>query len=182
MALRSQAVIALGLTALLAAGCSISNPFGRDRPRSERTTPVVAAPAPSVTAMPLPPPPGAEAAPPASGLAALDPAAQGTTTGAVPASRDVQLGRTDFLGSWTIAAAGDSCQLSVALTTWTGGYRASTRGCSNTALQSISAWNMEAGQVQLLSDTGATVARLYPASKTQLNGQTEGGGPVSVSR
>src|SRR5688572_12177475 len=107
MALRTQAVIALGLTALLAAGCSISNPFGRDRPRSQRPTPVVAAPAPSVTAMPLPPPPGAEAAP-ASGLAALDPAAQ-HTTGAVPASRDVQLGRTDFLGSWTIAAAGDSC-------------------------------------------------------------------------
>jgi hypothetical protein len=180
MALRTQAVIALGLTALLAAGCSISNPFGRDRARSQRPTPIVAAPAPSVTAMPLPPPPGAEAAP-ASGLAALDPAAQGTT-GAVPASRDVQLGRTDFLGSWTIAAAGDSCQLSVALTTWTGGYRASTRGCSNTALQSISAWNMEGGQVQLMSDTGATVARLYPASKTQLNGQTEGGGPVSVSR
>jgi hypothetical protein len=177
MPLRSQAVIALGLTALLAAGCSISNPFGRDR--SERSSPVVAAPAPSVTAMPLPPPPGAEAAPPGSGLAALDPAAQ---TGALPASTNVQLGRTDFLGSWTIAAAGDSCQLSVALTTWTGGYRASTRGCSNTALQSISAWNMEAGQVQLLSDTGATVARLYPASKTQLNGQTEGGGPVSVSR
>jgi hypothetical protein len=49
-------------------------------------------------------------------------------------------------------------------------------------LQSISAWNMEGGQVQLMSDTGATVARLYPASKTQLNGQTEGGGPVSVSR
>ena len=181
MVLRSQAVFALGLTALLAAGCSIY-PFGRDRARSERPAPVVAAPAPSVTAMPLPPPPGAEPAPPVSGLAALDPAAQGTTTGTVPASRDVQLGRTDFLGSWTIAAAGDSCQLSVALTTWTGGYRASTRGCSNTALQSISAWNMEGGQVQLLSDTGATVARLYPASKTQLNGQTEGGGPVSVSR
>ena len=48
------------------------------------------------------------------------------------------------------------------LTTWAGGYRASTRGCSNAPLQTISAWNMEGGQVQLLNDAGATVARLYP--------------------
>ena len=184
MALRCQAILMLGLTALMAGGC-ISNPFGRDRGRDDAPAPLAAAPAGSVTATPLPPPPtptpSAEAP---SGLAALDPAAQGTTTpaAAAPAATGVELGRTDFLGSWTIAAAGDSCQLSVALTTWTGGYRASTRGCSNPALQSISAWNMEGGQVQLMSDAGATVARLYPASKTQLNGQTEGGGPVSVSR
>jgi hypothetical protein len=94
----------------------------------------------------------------------------------------VQVGRTDLLGGWTVAAAGDSCQLFMTLTTWSGGYRASTRGCSNAALTTISAWNMEGPQVQLLSDSGATIARLYPASKTQFNGQTEGGGPISVSR
>ena len=70
-----------------------------------------------------------------------------------------------MLGSWTVAAAGNSCQLTMVLTTWTGGYRASTRGCSNEALSGISAWNLEGNQVQLMNDTGATVARLYPASK-----------------
>jgi hypothetical protein len=94
----------------------------------------------------------------------------------------VEVGRTDLLGGWTVAAAGDSCQLFMTLTTWSGGYRASTRGCSNAALTGISAWNMEGPQVQLLNDSGATLARLYPASKTQFNGQTEGGGPITVSR
>jgi hypothetical protein len=41
---------------------------------------------------------------------------------------------------------------------------------------------MEGGQVQLLNDAGTTIARLYPASKTLFNGQTEGGGPITVSR
>jgi hypothetical protein len=92
------------------------------------------------------------------------------------------VGRTDLLGGWTISAAGDSCQLFMTLTTWAGGYRASTRGCTSPSLQTISAWNMEGSQVQLLDDAGATVARLYPTSKTQFNGQTQGGGPVSVLR
>ena len=99
-----------------------------------------------------------------------------------PTATDVAVGRTDLLGGWTITAAGDSCQLFMTLTTWSGGYRASTKGCGNAALQKISAWNMEGNQVQLLNDSGTTVARLYPASKTLFNGQTEGGGPVSVSR
>ena len=92
------------------------------------------------------------------------------------------LGRTDLLGGWTISSAGNSCQLFMTLTTWAGGYRASTRGCANAALATISAWNMDGGQVQLFNDAGTTIARLYPASKTLFNGQTEGGGPVTVSR
>jgi hypothetical protein len=41
---------------------------------------------------------------------------------------------------------------------------------------------MEGRQVQLLNDAGGTVARLYPASKTRFDGQTEGGGPITVLR
>ena len=48
------------------------------------------------------------------------------------------------------------------LTTWAGGYRASTKNCKTSALQTVSAWNMEGGQVQLLNDAGTTIARLYP--------------------
>jgi hypothetical protein len=171
----------------MAAGCSM-NPFGGGEARGPAPAPLLAAPSGTVTGTPLPPPTGAETSPPVtsapSGLAALDPSLQ---TGALPPSQpipvgDSQVGRTDLLGGWTINAAGSSCQLFMTLTTWAGGYRASTRGCGDPGLQTVSAWNMEGSQVQLLNDSGATVARLYPQSKTQFSGQTEGGGPVTVSR
>jgi hypothetical protein len=117
-------------------------------------------------------------------LAALDPSMQtsSTTPATATAPGTVELGRTDLLGGWTINAAGESCQLFMTLTTWSGGYRASTRGCTNAALQGVSAWNLESGQVQLFNDSGATIARLYASSKTQFSGQTEGGGPIAVTR
>jgi hypothetical protein len=147
-------------------------PFGRDEPVSRAPAPLAAAPTGSVTGTPLPPP----------GLAALDPSAQAAAPAAAAAAPGVEVGRTDLLGAWKISAAGDSCQLTMVLTTWTGGFRASTRGCSSAMLQGISAWNLEGRQIQLLNDSGATVARLYPSSRTEFSGQTEGGGPVTVIR
>lgn len=203
MVARYQAIMTIGLTAVMSAGCSSVMPFGRDEPRAaaRAPAPLAAAPTGSVTAAPLPPPGGIATAAPATGaptgLAALNPGsgAAPSSTPAAPGlpgapaatppgrpATDVVVGRTDLLGGWTVAAAGDSCQLFMTLTTWSGGYRASTRGCSNAALTKISAWNMEGPQVQLLSDSGATLARLYPTTKTQFSGQTEGGGPITVSR
>jgi protease inhibitor Inh len=186
MPVRFSAIVPLSMTALLVGGC-ISMPFGGDD-KPAQPAPLPAAPTGPVTQAPLPPPPATPPtdpnAPP-SGLAALDPASQGATPAAAPPPpppADVEVGRADLLGGWTIASAGDSCQLFMTLTTWSGGYRATTKGCSNATLQQVSAWNMDGKQVQLLSDSGATVARLYPSSKTQFNGQSEGGGPVSVSR
>ena len=183
MATRYFTLMTLALTAALTAGCSMMPSFGgRDEPRPVGPQPLAAAPTGSVTGSTLPPPPGGAVDPnqPGSGLAALDPSMQ---AGAPPAPAGaVEVGRTDLLGGWTVAAAGDSCQLFMTLTTWAGGYRASTRGCTNAALQTVSAWNMEGSQVQLLNDSGATIARLYPQSKTAFAGQTEGGGPVTVTR
>lgn len=172
----------IAVTAVLASGCSLMS-FGRSEPQNTAPEPLAAVPSGAVTGAPLPPP-GAVAPAPAAptGLAALDPSAQ---TGATPppaAGANAAVGRTDLLGGWTINAAGDSCQLFMTLTTWAGGYRASTKNCTNASLQTISAWNMEGGQVQLLNDAGTTLARLYPTSKTQFTGQTEGGGPITVSR
>lgn len=135
--------------------------------------------------MALPPPNAVEAAQSPSGLAALDPNAQSPAMQTAPppaAMASGEIGRTDLLGGWTISAAGESCQLFMTLTTWAGGYRASTRGCTSAGLQTVSAWNMDGSQVQLLNDAGTTLARLYPSSKTQFTGQTAGGGPVTVSR
>ena len=64
------------------------------------------------------------------------------------------IGRTDLLGGWTIASSGDSCQLFMTLTSWTGGYRASTRGCASEQLKSISAWNLNGSQVVLAGQGG----------------------------
>ncbi len=86
------------------------------------------------------------------------------------------LGRTDLLGGWTIASSGDSCQLFMTLTSWTGGYRASTRGCSNGTLKSISAWNLDGKQVILAGTGGAPVARLSSAGNNRFDGHAEGGG------
>jgi Protease inhibitor Inh len=185
MAVRFQSFIAIGVTALLAGGCSMLS-FGRDGPSSATPQPLAAAPTGTITGEPLPPP-GAPPPPP-SGLAALDPSLQtgAMQTGAVqpvpPPIGSDQLGRTDLLGGWQISTATDSCSLFMTLTTWAGGYRASTRNCTSANLQTVSAWNMEGTQVQLLNDAGTTIARLYPSSKTQFSGQTEGGGPITVSR
>jgi hypothetical protein len=123
----------------------------------------------AVISEPLPPPGGAVAD-------ATAPAAQPAPSSSGP------IGRTDLLGGWTIAASGDSCQLFMTLTSWTGGYRASTRGCTSAELNSISAWNLNGSQVVLAGQGGSPVATLQSAGGTRFDGQTAGGGPVSFYR
>jgi hypothetical protein len=177
MAVRFHTFVTVGLAGLLTAGCSL-NPFGGREDRYSPPPPLTAVPSGTVTGSSLPPPGQGAAGESPSGLAALSPSADSTT----PAAATSEINRTDLLGGWTINAAGESCQLFMTLTTWAGGYRASTRNCTNAAFQGISAWNVEGGQIQLLNDAGTTVARLYPTSKSQLDGQTPGGGPIAVTR
>ncbi|MHA1157554.1 MAG: AprI/Inh family metalloprotease inhibitor [Alphaproteobacteria bacterium] len=93
------------------------------------------------------------------------------------------LGRTDLLGGWTITSNGDSCQLFMTLTSWTGGYRASTRDCSDGTLKSISAWDLKGNQIILSGQGGKAVARLYSTGSSRFDGQTEGQAtPVSFYR
>ena len=149
--------------------------------------PLTAAPTSPVMQAPLPPPPGSPmtALPPPAGtqMAAVPPGAVASPgLPGVPAESNVEVGRTDLLGGWALASGGDSCQLFMSLTTWSGGYRATTKGCKTPPLQGVSAWNLEGRQVMLLNDSGTTVARLSPSSKTKFSGLTAGGGPVTVSR
>jgi hypothetical protein len=105
------------------------------------------------------------------------------TAVAAPVAGGGELGRTDLLGGWTIAANGDSCQLFMTLTSWTGGYRASTRGCSSETLMSISAWNLQGSQVVLSAQAGGELARLNPAGSGRFDGQViADGAPVSFYR
>jgi hypothetical protein len=97
-----------------------------------------------------------------------------TTAEVVPPSTG--LGRTDLLGGWTISSGSDSCQLFMTLTSWTGGYRATTRGCNSDFLKSISAWNLSGTQVVLAGTAGAPIAHLKSAGLNRFDGTADAQG------
>lgn len=126
------------------------------------------------------PPPASEPLPPLPGetqLAAATPSAPA----APPAP--VNVGRTDLLGRWTISANGESCDIYMSLTTWTGGYRASTRGCNSPSLANISAWDLSGRTVTLKGgDGGGSVASLTATDGQRFSGSTADGAGITVSR
>lgn len=179
----SKAVLAIVASAALA-GCVPQ--FRRSPP------PISAAPSQPVRMAELPPPvapapvsgpeaPIADAPLPGEDATA---AVDGTQVAALPApTQTVAVGRTDLLGGWSIASGGETCQLFMSLTTWTGGYRASTRGCSSPTLAGISAWDLSGSTVTLKGGDGATtVATLAATSPSRFTGTTAGGGAVTVAR
>lgn len=160
--------------AVALAGCGSIGAIGLPWKRSQPPPATEPAVLPPIESSALPPPgdetmaagmpmeEGAEPLPqPGATVASTPPAAGG-------------LGRTDLLGGWTIAAAGDSCQLFMTLTSWTGGYRASTRGCNSDLLKSISAWNLEGDQVVLAGQGGTEIARLQSTGGNRFDGAVEG--------
>lgn len=109
-------------------------------------------------------------------VAAADPLASGPPAGA----REV--GRSDMLGGWTVASGADTCKLFMTLTTWSGGYRANSRGCTTPALQTVSAWDLQGKTVSLKDTAGATIAELYATGPERFSGRTSTGAPITVSR
>ncbi|GGB47565.1 outer membrane lipoprotein omp19 [Roseibium aquae] len=118
----------------------------------------------------------------------LDPQAspQGTEfASAAPVAEPVDavaVDRSDMLGGWKLASGGDNCMAFMTLTTWAGGYRANTRGCSSPVLSGISAWDLQGKQVILKDNNGGVVAQLYAGAGGRFNGQTAAGAPVSLFR
>lgn len=137
-----------------------------------------AATCPPGATCPPPCPPGATTCPPAATPAAVP----SKPVEAPAADRGVDVSRTDLIGGWRLSSGGESCQLSMALTQWSGGYRASTRGCASPELQKISAWQLNGKQVVLQGSDGTTVATLVAASKEQFNGATTTRRGISFSR
>ncbi|MEO9529855.1 protease inhibitor Inh/omp19 family protein [Roseibium sp.] len=129
-------------------------------------------------------------------LAPLDPGAPGGTALDGPAAQPADLannpvtaptdakevGRTDLLGGWKVSSGGDNCMAFMTLTTWSGGYRANTRGCASQALSGIAAWDLNGNQVVLKDGSGLIVAQLYSSASGQFNGQTSAGAPISLYR
>jgi hypothetical protein len=69
----------------------------------------------------------------------------------------------------------------MALTKWTGGYRAASRGCPGEAAN-VAAWDVASRQVVLSDSSGNVVARLYASGNERFDGQTTGGQRISLSR
>lgn len=152
----------------------------------------LAAPTTAVETGQLPPPTGydpgpvattnpagtpAAGTPPATGaLAAPNAIGEPGQAGALAANGNVAVSATDLLGGWTVTAGSDTCQLFMTLTAWTGGYRASTRDCSSTVLQSISAWSVDGSTVTLASADGTAIATLGAVAATRFEGQVITGG------
>ena len=158
-------VVASLLSSLALAACGTSS-----QPQSY-IPPLTAYPTGPVAAQTLPPPVTAPAAQPPVAATTTQP----TAPVAMPdASTATEVRKTDLVGAWILASAGETCQLSMNLTTWSGGYRASTRGCASDELKSINAWEINGKEVLLKDPSGAVVARLMATAPTRFSGQTDG--------
>ncbi|MAY64133.1 MAG: hypothetical protein CML29_18160 [Rhizobiales bacterium] len=89
--------------------------------------------------------------------------------------------RESLIGRWSVSSGGSNCDVFLALTKWTGGYRAASRGCAGTAA-SISAWDVQGKQVILSDNSGNQVARLYQSGNERYDGSTTSGQSISLSR
>jgi hypothetical protein len=145
---------------------------------SQPTAPAPLQPQPvsPVSAQPLPPPVAAPVDPALADQAAL------ATPAAPDPSAAVEIRRPDLVGGWTIASGGESCQLFMSLTTWSGGYRANTRGCSSDELKGLGAWDLAGKQIILKDANGATVATLLASTTTRFSGSSTSGRGVQVFR
>jgi len=180
----ARMVVAPGCMAVALAGCGSIGAIGLNRGANQQPPPADAVMVSPVQSSALPPVAGAAPPPGQGGFVGAAPGTQTATINSQPAAppSSAALGRTDLLGGWTIVSSGDSCQLFMTLTSWTGGYRASTRGCSTEVLKSISAWNLNGTQVVLAGTGGSTVATLAASGSSRFDGQTGQGAPVSFYR
>ena len=90
--------------------------------------------------------------------------------------------RQAMVGAWTVSTGGSSCQIFLALTKWSGGYRAASRGCSAPSISDVQAWDVKEKQVVLVNSAGSTAATLYRSSEQRYDGSTTTGGAISFTR
>lgn len=186
MRLRSVPSAAISGAVLFSLAACVSNPFGASPLSPQPTRPV--------TGQTLPPPSPPTTAPTAPTQdtvadAAADAATDAATDTAADATAPVQqaaaFGPAEvgiMSGGWTISDGSGSCSLFMSTTTWTGGYRAVTRGCPSSGLQSVNAWNVVDGKIALKDGSGTEIARLTRVAETRYSGAFSSGGGVSFSR
>ncbi len=173
----------VGLLSL--AGCNTAAPnFGGPGATNAGVAPLRPAPTGQVYANQLPPPPPPPAAPVAQTPPPGDPAAAPGAPGAAPPTQTASAApvtREGLVGAWRVSSGGGNCQIFMALTQWTGGYRAASRGCPG-QVADVSAWDVAGNQVVLKDSGGSTVATLSNTGGTRYEGTTSGGQSVSLYR
>lgn len=90
--------------------------------------------------------------------------------------------RQALIGAWTVSTGGTNCQIFLALTKWSGGFRAASRGCSAASISDVQAWDVKGKQVVLVDSSGGTAATLFKSTDSRYDGSTSGGGAISFSR
>lgn len=182
MRLNITGLAAVSLLAFALAGCQSAR-FAPLQPAPQPAPePLQPAPVSPIEQSQLPPPSQPPATDPTQFPEAPDaPGAEDTTDGTDVASAGGEVTREALVGAWKVSTGGQSCQMFMALTKWTGGYRAASRGCPGEAA-SVAAWDVAGSQVVLSDSTGNTVARLYASGSERFDGQTVGGQPISLSR
>lgn len=174
----------LGLLAVLAlAGCQSAAPtFGGGGNVRSGPAPLRPAPTGQVYSNQLPPPPPPPAAPVTPAAPPADAAAAGAQTPApTQTASAAPVTREGLVGAWRVSSGGGNCQIFMALTQWTGGYRAASRGCPG-QVADVSAWDVSGSQVVLKDSSGSTVATLNNTGGTRYEGTTSGGQSVSLYR
>ena len=99
-----------------------------------------------------------------------------------PPKNTTPVTRQALIGAWTVSTGGSNCQIFLALTQWSGGYRAASRGCSAAAISDVQAWDVKGSQVVLVNSSGSTAATLFKSTESRYDGSTTGGGAISFSR
>lgn len=99
-----------------------------------------------------------------------------------PPKNTTPVTRQALIGAWTVSTGGSNCQIFLALTKWSGGYRAASRGCSAAAISDVQAWDVKGSQVVLVNSSGSTAATLFKSTESRYDGSTNGGGAISFSR
>lgn len=163
--------------------------------------PITAAPAGTVTSGQLPPPVKPDAAvqtpaptttpvptegefptaPENTQVAAAPVPEKPATPSVQPVATSGPVTKEALVGAWKVSTGGSSCQMFMALTKWSGGFRAAARGCPGDAA-SVSSWNVSGNQVVLSDSSGNKVASLFSNGSGGYSGQTSGGSQISFSR
>jgi Protease inhibitor Inh len=125
--------------------------------------------------------PNAPVNPNAPVAGATTPVAPATGTQMASAATGPAISEDSLVGAWKVTTAGSSCQMFMAKTKWSGGFRAASRGCPGDAA-AVSAWTVSGSQVVLKDSNGNQVATLFSSGGTRFDGTTKGGQPISLSR
>ena len=92
--------------------------------------------------------------------------------------RDFQASGTN--GVYGLTTGSTNCRIILALTSWSGGYRASTTGCGGSDLAEVSAWDVRNNKLLIKDNNGAVVATLVKTGDRAFTGTSKTGAKVII--